>query len=87
MVCLILNLGSSSFTVGMRSVLSSAYIRHDMFIGRLEVRWFMYIKNKSGPEIDPWGTPCFHVLGVDFGALSIFLSKVLISVILNLFSK
>ena len=25
-------------------------------------RSFIYIINKRGPKIDPWGTPCFNVI-------------------------
>ena len=29
-------------------------------------RSFIYIKNRSGPKTEPWGTPCFVVLFEEF---------------------
>lgn len=34
-----------------KRVVPSAHIRHDVLIGRLDGRWFIYVKKKSGTRI------------------------------------
>uniref|UniRef100_A0A914NAX5 Uncharacterized protein n=1 Tax=Meloidogyne incognita TaxID=6306 RepID=A0A914NAX5_MELIC len=47
-----------SFTEEIWKILRSSANRHLLMLsGIMDVISFMYIKNKMGPNMDPWGTP------------------------------